>query len=91
MGCLIIVLAWLSPRLVIALLWLATERMTIAFNSGVVAVAGFVLAPSTTVLYALAYRPAVGVSGVGWLVVAVGVLVDLSSYTGSGGYAARRR
>ena len=34
MGCIIVVLAWLSPRLVIALLWGFTERMTIAFNSG---------------------------------------------------------
>jgi hypothetical protein len=87
MGCLVLVLAWLSPRLILALLWAFSERLTIAFNSGVVGV----FAPYGTVAYALAYAPLRGVTGLGWLFVATGLLADLSSYAGGGGHAYRRR
>ena len=91
MGCLIVVLAWLSPRLVIAILWAFTERMTIAFNSGWVAVLGFLFLPYTTVLWALAYAPIRGVTGFGWVVVIFGLLCDLSSLAGGGREASSRR
>ena len=91
MGCLLVVFAWLSPRFVIAILWAFTERLTVAFNSGLVGIAGFLFLPYTTVFYALAYAPLRGVQGLGWLFVVLGVLLDLSSYAGGGGHAARRR
>jgi hypothetical protein len=90
-GCLLVIIGWLSPRLVVFCLWLFTDRMTIAFSSGIVAVLGFVIAPYTTMLYALAYHPIAGVTGVGWLVVALGALVDLGSYAGGGQQANSRR
>jgi hypothetical protein len=40
---------------------------------------GFFLVPYTTLFYALVYRPGIGVRGFGWLLVAVGLLLDLSS------------
>ena len=38
----------------------------------------------STLIYALAYVPGDGVTGIGWLFVALGVVADLSSYGGSG-------
>jgi len=91
MGCLIVILAALSPRLVIGLLWIFTERMTLAFNSGWVAVFGFLFMPYTTVGWAIAYAPIRGVTGLGYLVVAFGFLCDVSSYAGGGREARLRR
>jgi hypothetical protein len=79
MGCLLALFAWISPRFVLALLYLFTNRLTLAFSSGWEGVLGFFLVPYTTLFYALAYRPGVGVRGIGWLVVAAGLFLDLSS------------
>jgi hypothetical protein len=79
MGCLLALFAWISPRFVLALLYLFTSRLTIAFSSGWEGLIGFFLVPYTTLFYALVYRPGFGVRGFGWVVVALGLLLDLSS------------
>jgi hypothetical protein len=43
----------------------------------------------TTLVYVLAHRPVVGVTGWGWFFVVLAVLFDLGSY--GGGAAGRRR
>jgi hypothetical protein len=78
-GCLLALFAWISPRFVLALLYLFTSRLTIAFSSGWEGLIGFFLIPYTTLFYALVYRPGVGVHGVAWVIVGLGVLLDLSS------------
>jgi hypothetical protein len=89
-GCLLALLAAISPRLVIFLLWIFTDRLTIAFRSGWEGVLGFVFLPYTTLFYALVYAPGKGVDTFGWVIVALGVLLDLSSMT-VGSRARRRR
>jgi hypothetical protein len=89
MGCLVVLIAWLSPRLAIVLLWIFSNRLAIAFQSFVVCFLGFLVLPVTTVFYALAYAPGAGVTGFGWFLVVFGFLVDLGSYS-SGTRAARR-
>jgi hypothetical protein len=79
MGCLLALFAWISPRFVLALLYLFTNRLSLAFSSGWAGLIGFFLIPYTTLFYALVYRPGVGVHGFGWAIVAVGALLDLSS------------
>jgi len=79
MGCVLALLAAISPRFVLALLYLFTNRLTIAFTSGWEGIIGFLLLPYTTLFYALVYEPVKGVQGFGVIVVAVGVLLDLSS------------
>lgn len=91
MGCLIVLAAVFSPRLVVALLYLFTDRLTIAFKSGWVGLAGFVFLPWTTALYAIAYRPSSGLNTLGWLIVAIGFVVDLGSWSGSNKHAKSRR
>ncbi len=84
MGCLLVLFAWISPRFVLVVLWIFTDRLTIAFDSFVLGFAGFLLLPYTTVAYALAYAPVLGVRGVGWVFVTIGLLIDLSSWLGGG-------
>ena len=49
------------PRLAIALLFIFTERMTIAFTSGWFGFFGFLFLPWTTLAWTLCYAPFVGV------------------------------
>ena len=79
MGCLLALFAWISPRFVLVLLYAFTNRLTLAFSSGWEGLLGFFVVPYTTLFYALVYRPGIGVRGFGWLVVAIGLLLDLSS------------
>jgi hypothetical protein len=79
MGCLLALFAWISPRFVLALLYLFTTRLTIAFSSGWTGLIGFFVLPYATLFYALVYEPGKGVSGFAWVIVAVGALLDLSS------------
>ena len=89
MGCLLALLAAISPRFVIFLLWIFSDRLTIAFRSGWEGLIGFLLLPYTTLFYALVYAPGKGVDSFGWVIVALGVLLDLSTLTN--GARARRR
>ena len=89
MGCLLALLAAISPRFVIFLLWIFTDRLTIAFRSGWEGLLGFLLLPYTTLFYALVYAPGKGVDTFGWFIVALGVLLDLSTLTN--GARVRRR
>jgi hypothetical protein len=90
MGCLLALFALISPRFVLALLYLFSNRLTLAFTSGWEGIIGFFLLPYTTLFYALVYRPGPGVRGLGWVIVGLGVLLDLSSMD-LGRRAGRRR
>jgi hypothetical protein len=81
MGCFIALIALLSPRLALFLVWLFTDRVSIAFNdiTFLVPVLGFFFLPWTTLAWVIAYAPLRGVNGVGWVIVLLAVLVDVSS------------
>lgn len=67
-----------GPRLIILAFWIFGSLLGDAFGSWVIAAAGFVLAPSTTVAYAFMWSiSSEAVSGWEWLVVALGVVLDL--------------
>lgn len=78
MGFLFTLLAVISPRVGLALLWWSDGRAEFAFDSWVVPTLGFFFLPWTTVAYVLAYSPVVGVSMAGWFVVGVAFLLDLA-------------
>lgn len=86
MGCLILLLALIGPRVALAFVWIFTDFVSRAFESWIVPVLGFVFLPWTTLVYSLAYSSD-GVTGIGWFFVALGLLADVSSY----GASARRR
>lgn len=84
--CLIVLIGAFAPRLALFLLWIFSNQLSRAFDSFWLGFAGFVFLPFTTLFYALAYAPISGVSGFGWILVAFGVLLDLSNWFGSGRY-----
>ena len=88
--CLIALIAWLSPRFAIFVMWVFTDRLRLAFDSFLIGALGFALVPYATVLYALAHQPGVGVRGFGWVLVVVGLMLDMGSW-GAGDRSRRRR
>lgn len=55
MGCLLLVLVIISPRLAMLLLWLVTDWVDRAFNGWLIPVLGIIFLPWTTVLYTVGY------------------------------------
>jgi hypothetical protein len=90
MGCLFALVAAFSARFALFLLWLFTNRLTVAFHSGWEGIIGFIFLPYATLFYALVYAPGKGVDAFGWVIVAIGILLDVSSHL-FGSRAGRRR
>lgn len=81
MGCLFALIAVLSPRLAIFLLWAFTNYVNLAFHGGWFwPLAGLVFAPWTTLFYVLVYAPVGSIHVAGWILVGIGVCMDLSSW-----------
>jgi hypothetical protein len=89
-GCLFVLISAFSARLALLLVWIFTDRLSIAFSSGWEGILGFIFLPYATLFYALVYQPHKGVDGFGWVIVALGILLDLSSHL-YGSRAGRRR
>ena len=85
MGCLIVLLAFIGPRVALAFTWIFTSLVDRAYDAWIVPVLGFVFLPWTTLVYALAYDGD-NVNVFGWFLVALALFADISSY----GLGARR-
>jgi hypothetical protein len=83
-GCLLALLALISPRLVLFLLWIFSNVLSRAFSSWVWPLLGFFFLPWTTLAYAAFWDwgPGHHVYGYEWIFVALAFLLDLSSYAG---------
>ena len=91
-GCLLVLLGSAFPRLALVLTWIFTERVDVAFDGGVLLpFAGLVFLPYTTLFWVIAYAPVEGVTGVGWILVTFGLLLDLAHLFGGGREGSRRR
>lgn len=88
-GCLLALATLLSPRLALFLIQIFSTRLSEVFSSFWIGLLGFLFLPWTALAWVVAYQPfpsigqPAGVSGIGYLVVAVGLLLDISSYTNS--------
>lgn len=82
MGCFLALLALISPRLVLFLLWIFGDLLSRAFDSWVIPLLGFFLLPWTTLAYAAFYSWGSGhhVHGFEWFFVILAFLIDLGSY-----------
>jgi len=82
MGCLFVLLAAISPRLVLVLLWIFnTNLASRAFNGSVIPLFGFLFLPFTTLVYIFVYNPVTGqLSGWGLFWVLLAILIDLGNY-----------
>jgi hypothetical protein len=88
-GCIVALLAMISPRFAYFIVWAFTDRTAIAFDSFWVGLLGFLFLPWTALAWALLYAPVRGVTGFGWFLVILAFLVDITTLTG--GARARRR
>lgn len=89
MGCLLAILALITPRFVLVVMWLFTNYISKAIDGWVVPVLGFLFLPTTTIAYVVAENEFGGVDGGGLLLVILGVLLDLGML--GGGARSRRR
>jgi hypothetical protein len=82
MGCLLALLALISPRLVLVALWLFSNVLSRAFDSWIVPLLGFFLLPWTTLAYTAFWDwgPGHEVAGVEWFFVILAFVIDLGSY-----------
>lgn len=90
MCCFGAVLGLFGPRVAVVIAWLFTDRISNAFNgSWLLPLIGIIALPWTTLAFVVAYAPMDGVSGIGWILVILGLLVDGGSY--ASGYRARKK
>jgi len=86
--CILILLAFFTPRIVLFLLWLFTDYLSRAYEGWVLPLLGFLFLPATTVGYAIAENEFGGLSGIGIVVLLIGFAVDVGLL---GGGARQRR
>lgn len=81
--CLVLALLFFGPRALLVLAWLFTNWYA-AFQSSLVALLGFVFLPWTSLAWMYVFFHHHGVISGGYvLVLAAGVVLDLSTYGGS--------
>jgi hypothetical protein len=84
MCCLFLAVGLLGPRLGFLGVWLfsSPNRVTLAFDGGwLLPLLGVLFLPWTALAYVLAYAPVAGVSAIGWLLVAAGLVADVATYS----------
>ena len=80
MCCFFLLFAALGPRFAIVAMWLFGNRVDFAFGSWLWPLLGLLFAPWTTLMYLLMWSAAGGVSGGEWIIVGLGVALDLATY-----------
>jgi hypothetical protein len=78
--CLFLVMVFLGPRFALVLVWIFGDRVELAFDSWIWPLLGLLLLPWTTLAYVLIWSVG-GVSGGEWIVVAIGFLADVATYS----------
>ena len=82
MCCAIAVLFALGPRAAILVWWLFDQlRWAAAFDTFIWPFLGFLFLPWTTLFYVIAWSPVGGVDGAEWLLVILGVVLDVATYS----------
>jgi hypothetical protein len=81
MGCLVVLLAFISPRLALFAIFLFSDLLSRAFDSWFVPLLGFFLLPWTTLAYAVMWSASSNqVTGFEWFIVILAFVIDLGSY-----------
>ncbi|HEY7625179.1 MAG TPA: hypothetical protein VIA63_09160 [Candidatus Limnocylindria bacterium] len=87
MCCVLVLLAFVGPRVVLVLLWLFTNYLARAYDTFLLPLLGFLFLPWTTIAFAIAQNELGGLNLLGIIVVALGFLADIGVLGGG----ARRR
>lgn len=89
MCCVLSLLVFIGPRIAaIAWYFLETARWELAFNNILWPCLGILILPWTTLAWV--WMSTGGVSGLDWIIVGLGLLLDIGAF-GSGGYSRRNR
>jgi hypothetical protein len=81
MCCLALTAGVLGPRIALLAWWIFGDKVDAAFSSWIWPLLGLLLLPWTTLMYVIAWGPLNGVSGAGWILVALGVGLDVATYS----------
>ncbi|HXQ88295.1 MAG TPA: hypothetical protein VN733_01530 [Solirubrobacterales bacterium] len=85
MPCLVVLLAFISPRLALFAIFLFSDLLSRAFDSWFVPLLGFFLLPWTTLAYAVMWSTSSNeVTGFEWFIVILAFLIDLASWANRG-------
>jgi hypothetical protein len=85
MACLVVLLAFISPRLALFAIFLFSDLLSRAFDSWFVPLLGFFLLPWTTLAYAVMWSASTNqVTGFEWFIVILAFVIDLGSYASRG-------
>ncbi len=90
MPCLLGIIAYSFPRVVILLVWVFSHYLGRAYSTALWPVLGFVFMPLTTLAYALAINSHGSLSGFYLFIFVLAVLLDLGTH-GAGPLAKGRR
>jgi hypothetical protein len=90
LGCLFVLIALLSPRLAVALMWIFTPWVDRAFGPVIWPILGIIFLPLTTLLYVILWNTGGrGVTGWEWIFVIFALGGDLASL-GGGAFGRQR-
>ena len=79
MPCLVLLFAFLSPRLAVIITWLFSNVMERAYDGFIVPILLFLFLPWTMLAYAWMYDSGRDVVGIEWFLVGLAFLIDLGS------------
>ncbi|MFV1957794.1 MAG: hypothetical protein ACC662_00130 [Planctomycetota bacterium] len=81
MSCLLVLFAFVTPRVVLVLLFLFGDYLGRAYDTVLWPLIGFVFLPTTTLAYAWAQNSGGGVRGPFWIfVMIVAVMIDVGAF-----------
>ena len=81
MCCLALIAGFIGPRVALLVWWIFGDRVDLAFDTWVWPLLGLLFLPWTTLAYVLVWSPVVDVEGGEWIVVALGLLADVLTYS----------
>ena len=82
MCCLLLTAGLIGPRLALLVWWIFGDKVDLAFDTWVWPLLGLLFLPWTTLAYLIVWSPIVGVDGGEWVIVALGFLADVLTYSG---------
>ena len=74
-------MVFLGPRAAVLFWWIFGDRVELAFDSWIVPLLGLIFLPWTMLSYLVVWSPVGGANGAEWLVVALGFVLDLATYS----------
>jgi hypothetical protein len=80
MCCLLLIAGGLGPRIALLVWWIFGDKVSAAFDTFAWPLLGLLFAPWTTLMYVIAWSPIGGVSGGEWILVGLGVALDVATY-----------